>query len=696
MYRTGITFMVHRGLKASFIPNLYLETAVVCLFYNSRWLYCLVLPEDCSGCNMRWLLFIPGHGLLSITYQLANIYCIPGGGYCLPVFLRCNGVYDCPGREDEDSCDSFTCPGFYRCRGSLTCLHPEQLCDGVYQCPQSEDELLCDFSCPENCTCYGLAFYCRHPFPAAHYPRLRFLDGRGSGMSGLELSSNTMLVHLSLASCGLRRVDELNFPNLHVLNLNDNQLREVYLSEFRRLPRLERLSVSGNPLVTLFSAPGDLTGVVMSALRILDLSRVDLKVLNVSFLSAMPELHIVNLSAAGVKLLQGEGFQSLRQLRVLDLRGCPVTHFPRDVFQGLDDLQAVYADNYKLCCPATLPSRFSAQNCHAPSNELSSCDALLRSVTYRVFLSVFAALSLVGNASSFVYRVFLEKGKKRLSFDVFVAHLCVADFLMGVYLAVIGVVDRLYQGTYLWEDNTWKDSAGCKVAGFLSLVSNEVSALVIALITIDRFLVLRFPFSDFRFEVHSAQVACFSVWSVGVLLAGLPLLSLTDDWQFYGQTGICIPLPVTRSDFPGHSYAFGVMIVANFVLFVVIAAGQFFIYWSIHVNTMSSDQTTRQSHDLTIARRLLTVAMSDFLCWFPIGLLGLLASSGTPIPGEVSVAMAIFVLPFNSALNPFLYTLNVVLEKRRRLEDERIEKRLLAQLRSPNSDAKTISSQGTR
>ena len=84
-------------------------------------------------------------------------------------------------------------------------------------------------------------------------------------------------------------------------------------------------------------------------------------------------------------------------------------------------------------------------------------------------------------------------------------------------------------GTYLWEDNAWKDSAGCMVAGFLSLVSNEVSALVIALITIDRFLVLHFPFSNFRFEAGSAQVACFSVWTLGILLVGLPLLSQTDD-----------------------------------------------------------------------------------------------------------------------------------------------------------------------
>ena len=85
---------------------------------------------------------------------------------------------------------------------------------------------------------------------------------------------------------------------------------------------------------------------------------------------------------------------------------------------------------------------------------------------------------------------------------------------------------------------------------------------MIALITIDRFLVLRFPFSNFRFEARSAQVACFSVWKLGVLLGGLPLQSLTDSWRFYGQTGICIPLPVTRSDFTGHSYAFGVMTVS--------------------------------------------------------------------------------------------------------------------------------------
>ena len=124
------------------------------------------------------------------------------------------------------------------------------------------------------------------------------------------------------------------------------------------------------------------------------------------------------------------------------------------------------------------------------------------------------------------------------------------------------------------------------------------------------------------------------------------------------------------------------MIVFNFLLFLLIAVGQGFIYWSVNAGSMAVHDSSRRSKDLTIARRLITVAVPDFLCWFPIGLLGLLASNGSPVPGEVNVATAIIVLPVNSALNPFLYTLNTILEKRRRLEERRLQKLLLGRLES--------------
>ena len=82
-------------------------------------------------------------------------------GYCLPIFLLCNKVYDCPGKEDEGQCDAYMCPGHYRCRGSKICVHPFYVCDGQYQCPEKDDEVLCGFSCPKQCVCRGLSFTCQ-------------------------------------------------------------------------------------------------------------------------------------------------------------------------------------------------------------------------------------------------------------------------------------------------------------------------------------------------------------------------------------------------------------------------------------------------------------------------------------------------------------------------------------------------------
>ena len=591
--------------------------------------------------------------------------------YCLPVYVICNGVNDCPGKEDEMACSDFVCPGFYRCRDSRTCLHLSNLCDGVLQCPQQDDEIFCNATCPHNCVCYGNAFFCTAHFPVHLYPELRYLEGRGSNMTPADVTKNIFLIHLGLAFCGLRTVEFPTLNNLRSLDMSDNKLTTVTTVSLDNFKQLKTLNLAGNPL----AMQGLFDGATFPSLSVLDISRVNIQKINASMMGVFSNLHSVNLSTCNVETVIGDGFQSLSQLRVLDLRGCPMVEFPSVIFQGLELLQHVYADNYKICCSDTLPVDFNTNNCLAPSDHLSSCENLLRSNVYRVLLAGFGILSLLGNFVSFVYRVVTNAAGKS-GFGVFVTHLCVSDFFMGVYLGIIGVADRLYQGTYLWKDAEWKGSAMCQLAGFLSLLSSEVSAFIICLITLDRFLVLRFPFSQLRFQNRSAHMACVLAWCAGLVLAAVPLLPFTSHWNFYGQTGICIPLPTTNTDFAGQKYTFNVMIVLNFVLFLLIAVGQFVVYWAIRSNSMSSTDTSRKSKDLTIARRLMTIVVSDFLCWFPIGVLGLLASNGVAISGEVNVMMAIIALPLNSALNPFLYTLNIILERRRRAKEARFQKQL--------------------
>ena len=609
--------------------------------------------------------------------------------YCLPVYVRCNGVNDCLYHEDEAGCDSYECPGFYRCRNSRICVHSDHLCDKVTSCPDNDDELLCDVTCPHSCVCIGLSFFCSQTFPAAHFPELRYLDVSGTDMIPSNLSENSMLIHASFADCRFEQISFPRLPNLRSLDLRNNSLFSLDADAFAELTNLKTLNLAQNPIL-LFFLPTQKGGSV--SVETLDLSNIRMSEINTNLSAIFPSLRTLNLSGNGIHSVTGKGFRTMKKLQLVDLRGNPMTKFPPDVFRGLKDLNAVYAENYKLCCPDILPDSFNLLKCWAPSDEISSCQALLRSNVYRSSLAIFSVLALLGNLSSFVYRVFFQGVAKKQGFVVFVLHLNVADFVMGVYLAVIGVADRVYAGSYLWHEAVWKNSVPCKMAGFLSFLSSEVSAFIICLIALDRAIVIRFPFTDYRFQRRSAHAACFGAWGVGLLLALAPLMPFTAHWNFYGQTGICVPLPITRADFPGRDYSFGVMIMLNFVIFLIIAAIQAFIYMAIRsqrmvvADPMQPASSSQTSKDLMIASRLATVAASDFLCWFPVGLLGVLASSGVTIPGEVNVAMAIFVLPVNSAINPYLYTLNLILERRQKAREERLQ-RLLEQARRQGKES---------
>ena len=123
------------------------------------------------------------------------------------------------------------------------------------------------------------------------------------------------------------------------------------------------------------------------------------------------------------------------------------------------------------------------------------------------------------------------------------------------------------------------------------------------------------------------------------------------------------------------------MIVLNFILFMLIALGQLRIFTAIKMSVVKTSND-RKSSEMILAYRLATVVVSDFFCWFPIGVLGILAINDFPVPSEVNVALAIFVLPLNSALNPFLYTLNAVLEKRRAQRLKKFTQLLESKLRA--------------
>ena len=598
----------------------------------------------------------------------------PGIGSCLPVFVRCNKVNDCPGLEDEASCDVYQCPGFYRCRYSRVCVHPSHLCDGVFQCPQHDDELLCAFSCPQTCLCYGQAFFCTRSFSANDYPELRFLDAKGSGMKPVEIRNNIMLIYVGLGNCKLTDVQELSLlANLRSLDLSENSLTSLSI-ELSLLRSLHWLSLAGNPLgVRLFSdAKLQLS---VSHIQTLDLSRVVIPELNSTVFRVFPDLQVLNLSHSGVSAVAGD-FQ-IPRLHKLDLRGCSLSEFPRSMLTGLEKLRTVYSDDFKLCCPAALPAGFNAHGCTSPVDVVSSCESLLRSRVHSVFVSVAAALALLGNLACFVFLV-ANRQESNVACVAFMKHLCVSDGFMGVYLAVIGVANRLYEGTYLWSDIVWTKSVTCKAAGFLSLLSSEMSAFIVFLIALDRLLVVRFPIANRFFDRRLANRACVALWSVAVLLAAMPL---TSQWRVYGYSAICISLPFGEDKDDNDPFSFGVRIVLNCTLLVLAGVQQVLVLWSLEDTKTSVLINSNVTKDHVIAHRMITTFAPTVIQGAVLGVFGLLSSTGVSTSSEIGVAIAILLVPLQSALKPLCHLLAVVQEGRRQERVERVRRALTAQLR---------------
>ena len=70
----------------------------------------------------------------------------------------------------------------------------------------------------------------------------------------------------------------------------------------------------------------------------------------------------------------------------------------------------------------------------------------------------------------------------------------------------------------------------------------------------------------------------------------------------------------------------------------------------------------------------LTTVITAYICCSSV--------AGMPIPGEVNVGMAIFVLPFNAALNPFLYTFKMLQQRLQAMDEKRLAKFLRARIKA--------------
>ncbi|XP_059178972.1 G-protein coupled receptor GRL101-like [Physella acuta] len=316
-----------------------------------------------------------------------------------------------------------------------------------------------------------------------------------------------------------------------------------------------------------------------------------------------------------------------------------------------------------MCCPRI--SGTGIPFCIATISGISSCEKPLDDPVKRTLLWVVAVLSVVGNVTVLVFRFVFESAVITKSYRLFVSNLGLSDFIMGMYLLIIAGSDLYYQNDYVMFESEWRHSTLCSVAGFLATWSSETSAMFVLLITIERYLAVRFPFGTYRITRDLKFFLLILSWTVGLVLSLVPVVY--QDWGIYSSNGMCLGLPMKNHREKGLRYSFCAFLVLPGILFILIAIGQMAIFQNISGektnNLVNIQSAAKRRREITVAKNLSLVVVSNFLCWFPLFVFGLLATNGHDLSHELYSWLVVFVLPLNSAINPVLYTLPVIYKR---------------------------------
>lgn len=292
------------------------------------------------------------------------------------------------------------------------------------------------------------------------------------------------------------------------------------------------------------------------------------------------------------------------------------------------------------------------------NDKFASCKSMFKNPVPKKSIWAIGSLSLAGSVFVITWRTIFKDANVVQS--IMLLHLAVSDGLMGAYLITLGVIDMLWSGEYYIYDYEWRSSKVCQITGATSLLSSEVSLMLMSLISADRLKNIVFPFRGGALTRKRTHVLCTIIWLVGFLLAFYPMFGLkyfdNPYHSFYGKSVVCLPLQLSYDTPAGWEYSVSVFFGLNsfFVIFITVA------YIMIFSNRIRvKNQSANSKRETGLAKRLFFLIITDCLCWMPVIVIGLRSTleKNFKEPGDLAVWIAVFALPINSAINPILYTL---------------------------------------
>uniref|UniRef100_A0A674IP75 G-protein coupled receptors family 1 profile domain-containing protein n=1 Tax=Terrapene triunguis TaxID=2587831 RepID=A0A674IP75_9SAUR len=196
--------------------------------------------------------------------------------------------------------------------------------------------------------------------------------------------------------------------------------------------------------------------------------------------------------------------------------------------------------------------------CTPLTDGISSFENLLANNVLRVFVWVIACVTCFGNLFIIGMRSFIRAENKMHTTSI--KMLCCKYILVSLTL---NTVDNIKKYAVLWME-----SLPCHIMGFLAMFSTEVSVLLLTYLTLEKYLVIVFPFSNIRPGKHQTIIILVSIWFIGFVIA---IISFWDEdffGNFYGKNGVCFPLYSDQTEeIRGKGYSLGIFL-GKFNIFI--------------------------------------------------------------------------------------------------------------------------------
>ena len=498
---------------------------------------------------------------------------------------------------------------------------------------------------------------------------------------------------------------------LRVFVLSSNFLTSLKTGVFKNLGSLQILRLSKNWI----SGISDDSFIDLQNLLTLELQHNNITYLRKALFQNLINMIFLNISQNYIQNVYLGGMAFSSSQLVVDLRGNTLMSLTPRSFPNFQVTFIV--DHYSACC--SMAGKVTCISVNFRSDYLT-CKRMLRSVVLRLTMWFVGVVAVTFNVGVIFSRLFL--GMKNTLQSVLILNLAIADLLMGIDILILSSADFYYHNLFPNFSANWIKSSTCKIAAVLSTLSSESSVILVALIGLDRYLGTRYPFSVHKgLGKTRTRICVFICWLISIIISLIPVILVEYIPGFYEISEVCVGLPIVKRRVavekdafipvktftiePEYVYVnnynltshfsidfgkywllessntiqnvhykisqvsgFEVASILSIIVFIgfnltcfIALVGFYFRVFQV-ASGSNKIRSTAKDREIRMALKMSIVVLTDFFCWVPLAFVCLFVQCGVFSVGAEFYSWTVgLILPINSCLNPFLYTLAVVL-----------------------------------